>query len=276
LRKIYDEYLYVPEQGEGVVREKVFFSRLVLSIACMVVCMIAMGYNAYAFFTANVESTSNVLQAATYEFVKPSETEDKIIVVVGDKGSVRAEDTDWKYTLNAGTYDFTFIKSPTSTATTGYARINILQGASGQQFYTEQIGGVYDAEKKEITSRTIRIKVETETTIQIDECWGTYSGNVTTPIAEEVIVENQKMIEVNGTNISSVAWAEPQITNKLNAVSPASTTDSQTQPAAEPQTPAGGEEIKDEGNSSQTQEDSQNTNNDDAEETPSAGQQTTE
>lgn len=216
MRKIYDEYFHVPEEGEGVVREKVFFSRLTLSIVCMLICMLAMGYNAYAFFTTNIESTANVIQASTYTLDVNG------VAIPAVNGSFnRAADERYQFTLQPGIYDFTLTKSEQATAQTGYAKIEIGERA----FYTQQIGGVLDGNNQEIKSRTIRIKVDAETTIKIVECWGTYSGNTATPIAEDVIIESQKMIEVNGANSSSVAWANPTLTDASKESTPASNTD---------------------------------------------------
>ncbi len=211
MRKIYDEYFYVPEEGKGVVREKVFFARLMLSVVCMAICMIAMGYNAYAYFTANIESNANVIQASTYS-----------LDVSGDltnsgQGSFSKEtETKHTYKLAAGTYDFVLTKSTDTTAKTGYARVDIFQGESVQQFYTQQIGGVLDAENKEITSRTVRIKVDAETTIQFIECWGTYAGvesNMTTYLRdnEGIQVANSTIAKANTNDMTlAPAKAEPQ------------------------------------------------------------------
>lgn len=205
MRKIYDEYFQVPEEGQGNVREKVFFARLIVSVAFMALCMFAMGYNAYAYFTSNVESTANVLQASTYSFVEPAEVEEteetgevkEQIIKIISSGSVVATETKWKYELQAGTYDFKLIKE--GSATTGYGRIDILSedGANSlviQSFYTQQIGKVKvnETETAEINERTVRIQVDVPTVIQVVACWGTYSNSEENPAFDE----NSKMVEV--------------------------------------------------------------------------------
>lgn len=206
MRKIYDEYFQVPEEGRGNVREKVFFARLIVSVAFMALCMFAMGYNAYAYFTSNVESTANVLQASTYSFVEPAEVEEteetgevneQIIKIISSGSVAAATDTKWKYTLQAGTYDFKLIKE--GSATTGYGRIDILSGDGAnslviQSFYTQQIGKVKvnETETAEINERTVRIQVDVPTVIQVVACWGTYSNSEENPAFDE----NSKMVEV--------------------------------------------------------------------------------
>ena len=221
MRKIYEKYLYVPEQDEGKLKEKVFFARLTLSIICMAFCMFAMGYNAYAYFTANIESTSNVLQAATYSFDVAGET-----VPIG-VGSFSTTDARYKFILQEGTYDFVLTKTTNTTATTGYARIDI----GGNSFYTQQIGGVYKGDT-EINSRIIRITVDAETVVQFVECWGTYIGNTEGASDEErsklVITDvdnnNRQMLEVKSGVTTVVAHAEPSITNNSSGINGTSLT----------------------------------------------------
>lgn len=64
MRKIYEEYLYVPEDEK--IKEKVFIMRIATAITCVICCLSAMGLSAYAFFTSSITSGSNTIVAASY------------------------------------------------------------------------------------------------------------------------------------------------------------------------------------------------------------------
>lgn len=222
MRKIYDEYFHVPEQGEGVVRETVFFARLIVSIVCMAVCMIAMGYNAYAYFAFNIESTANVLQASTYSFVEPSETEEDIIKMVSSEGSVVATNTKWKYILQPGTYELKLKKE--GNASTGYGRIDILSengenSSVVQSIYTQQIGKV-NVEGEEVPERIVTIQVDTITVIQVEACWGTYAGAATEPstyLADGMAIQSKEGT-IAVTDISNLSVATAEMYNIINVM----------------------------------------------------------
>ena len=69
--------------------ERVFFARLTVSIVCIMLCMGAMGFSAYAYFTASVSSNMNQIQAANYSLSVQSP-----IQLVNDRGSVAADLTN--------------------------------------------------------------------------------------------------------------------------------------------------------------------------------------
>ena len=64
MKKIYEEYLHVPKEGK--IKEKVFIMRVFVAIVCIIFCLSAMGFSAYAFFASSITSGSNTIVAATY------------------------------------------------------------------------------------------------------------------------------------------------------------------------------------------------------------------
>lgn len=235
MRKIYEEYLYVPEEGQGVVREKVFFSRLAISIVCMAICMIAMGYNAYAYFTANIESTANVIQAATYS------TKISVASATPNEGTVKADaQIKGRYTLTPGRYNFTVTKEGTSS--TGYCRIDVDEvnenGAVSfkSSFYTQQLGKVVGSEEL-VNERTILISVDKDIVIQFVDCWGTYAGAESN---ETTYLKDNEGIQVKDNRI-----AKEVISNLTKATASTGTQTDQPQPTAEqPESNNGGEESQ--------------------------------
>lgn len=200
MRKIYQKYFEVPEEGKGIIGERVFFARLTVAIACIVLCMSAMGFSAYAFFTANVSSNMNQIQAAYFDLeVQKIEPQTEI-----SSASYESEKT---YKLQPGIYDFTLKKN--GNATTGYCEILIYDDAgNSQSVYTQQFGKIKDQEDS-IEERTIQIRVVTETRVSFVSCWGTYSGN---PIREQ-----EEMIIVDGQEVGVGGKLETLTTNKDEA-----------------------------------------------------------
>lgn len=191
MRKIYKKYFYVPEKGEGKVREQVFFARLAFSVIFMLFCMCAMGYNAYAYFAANIGSEKNTLQATTYTLeITPS-------LAVEGTGSVAIDTTaEHKYTLQPGRYYFKLVKPATATASTGYCRINTGEEENSPHFYTQQVGVVAGFEQP-ILERTVMISVDQETVIRFIPCWGTYAGSTTHP--ETYLAEGKAIQMLSGS-----------------------------------------------------------------------------
>jgi len=186
MRKIYEKYFYVPEKGKGKVNEKVFFARLAFSVLFIVFCMCAMGYNAYAYFSAGIGSAKNTLQATTYTLeITPS--------VAGGTGDVTIDTTaEHRYTLQPGRYDFKLVKPETATASTGYCRVDIGEEENKTSFYTQQVGKVADSETP-INERIITISVDKVTVVHFVPCWGTYAGVETHP---ETYLADGKAIQV--------------------------------------------------------------------------------
>lgn len=55
MRKIYQKYFALPEEGKGIMGEQVFFARLAVSIVCIVLCMSAMGFFCVCLFYGKCE-----------------------------------------------------------------------------------------------------------------------------------------------------------------------------------------------------------------------------
>ena len=182
MRKLYDEFFYVPRQGN--VREKVLVARVAVSVALILLCMAIMNFTAYAYFSCNVSSGINTIQSARYDLdiTPPAELASAV-----DNG---LDENDWTdvYVLdNSGntekTFSFTLTKSKDATAKVGYCKIEIktdVNDASNkddvQRFYTKPIG-TYVENNTSVTvdSRNVEIVVaanKTATVTFVAE-WGT-------------------------------------------------------------------------------------------------------
>ena len=99
MKKLYEEYFKVSEDGK--VREKVMITRVVVTVTVMVICLIAMGVSAYAYFSSDILSASNVIKAANYEInVTVQSTMDNSTQILVEKLDKRT----YMATLDPGEY----------------------------------------------------------------------------------------------------------------------------------------------------------------------------
>ena len=191
MREIFYKYFKLPEENKGIISERIFFARLAVSVTCIVLCLSAMGFSAYAFFTASVSSNMNQIQAASYSLSAQAS-----IVHEGIGGSVAVDSQNPnKYTLQKGMYDFTLSKS--GNASTGYCKIRV---NSEEVAVTSQIAD---------RPITVRIEVAQETEVEFISCWGTYSSS-------ERFDEANKMIVVEETSSVSVVAKSDEVTISAN------------------------------------------------------------
>lgn len=158
MKRLYEEYLHVPEEGK--VREKVFIGRIVVAIVCMVCCLSAMGFSAYAYFTSSITSGSNIIQAATYG------VEVTIAPSVGAAIEANTDNSLLYENIGSGTYVVTL--KATGTATTGYCKIEITGSEKTVTLFTQQMA------PKENMSFTLVLNGGAN--IIVTPQWGTYSN----------------------------------------------------------------------------------------------------
>ncbi len=161
MKKIYEEFFYVPKHGK--VREKVMLTRIGTSIALILICMVAMSFSAYAYFTCNIASGVSTIHAARYE-----------LDVTAPEG-ISAESGGYALDNTAGVepkeYRFTLVKQETTEenkmAKVGFAKIEVTTDyADGQgnpivqPFYTEPIGTyLVNGQEMTVNTRTVTVTV---------------------------------------------------------------------------------------------------------------------
>lgn len=120
----------VPVQGK--VSEKVFLSRITLNITVIIICMIAMAFTAFAYFSVSVSSQNNRIQAAHFDVeIHVSSEVDGIPV----SEPVNRQNTDvYVVNMKADTvYAVEIVAKGNSN--TGFVVIS----AGGYQYHTEQM-----------------------------------------------------------------------------------------------------------------------------------------
>lgn len=166
MRKWYREFFYVPKHGK--VCEKVMVTRLFATVAVIVLCLIAMGSTAYAYFSYSLTSESNKIQSVNFGV-------DVDIQVAGEAGASVEVFPDPKgahvATLMAGTeYLVTLMPTQTGKATTGF----VIVTAEGfeARYHTQQLGKNGD-EITESLSFKLMLGLDAEVTFLAH--WGTSS-----------------------------------------------------------------------------------------------------
>ena len=159
MRKLYNEFFYIPKHGK--VREKVMLTRNAMTVTIVIMCLAAMSITAYAYFSYNITSGSNIIKAANFEAnVSITDSNNDPVTVTKD-GKVQTAN------LDAGKYTIELTKG-NSTADTGFCVISI----GDKTYYTDQIG--VDV-KKDLTDATVKFDLwlSSPTKLEVLSHWGT-------------------------------------------------------------------------------------------------------
>lgn len=227
MKKIYEEYLHVPEDGK--IRDKVFMVRIAVAIACVVWCLSAMGFSAYAFFTSSITSGSNTIVAATYGVEAAITTGAETVVTAKDDNPLLYEN------VAAGTY--TVSLKALGTAQNGYCKIEIVGSERTVTLFTQQL----PPEK----SMNFTLVTNGEANITVTPQWGTYANR-------DVVVG------ANSTqNIQLVTEVEKDVTTP-NASSTSQATSIDVNPTADSKTEPSTGETETQGSTPTSGEDTEN------------------
>ena len=221
MKRIYEEYLHVPEDGK--IRDKVFMVRIAVAIACVVWCLSAMGFSAYAFFTSSITSGSNTIVAATYGA--------EITVARDDnnpqtKVTPTVNQTIHTYSLVKGTYHV--VIKATGNAQNGYCKIVIgdVESEDSIKYYTIQMNTDEKASKSQLEFVVDCYNDNAE--LHIIPNWGSCSEKEETKIGYD---DSKKLIRIgNPTNSSGVS---DDTVDTSSQQTPITTTKPTTQPATD-------------------------------------------
>lgn len=164
VKKLYTRFFHIPKHEK--IGEKTMLLRVATTIATIVGCLIAMSLTAYAYFSCDVSSVLNVIQAANFDaeiaitdenntLVEPSAKEGKISTFI--------------FTV-PGTYTVTLGKG-TSSAQTGFCVLYIGEDT----YHTQQIGVDIGANNQNRESVSFTLQVKGPETVKIESHWGTSS-----------------------------------------------------------------------------------------------------
>ena len=191
MNSFYNEYLHVPKQGNGNVREKVMLARITISVVLMIVCLAAMSFSAFAFFQSSISSTNNIIFSANFEAAVSvvsitDETNTPISVSTPDNrlhtALLEPGDTS-PVTVQGG-----------GTAATGFCMLWAENGVG--TYHTQQLGMDGQNHTAQIQ---FTLTVSRQTTVSIPACWGTssyYDGYITRGENDELYILDSELVEM--------------------------------------------------------------------------------
>ena len=195
MRKLYNEFFYIPKHGK--IREKVMLARVAMTVTIVIMCLAAMSITAYAYFSHNVTSGSNIIESASFYTdvtvqitAEDGTAVDTITTNTSDHKSHSAE-------LSANkTYTITLKHNDRSTAQTGFVIVTA-EGCE-TKYHTQQLGRDGDGNTYTIT---FKLTPGANTVVTFRSHWGTstyygYAGDSDNNI-EKYILDGEDIELVN-------------------------------------------------------------------------------
>ena len=169
MRKLYNEFFYIPKHGK--VREKVMLTRIAMTVMIVIMCLAAMSITAYAYFSYNITSGSNIIKSASFYTdvtvqvaAEDGTAVDTITTNTSDHKSHSAE-------LSANkTYTITVKHNDRSTAQTGFVIVTA-EGCE-TRYHTQQLGRDGNGNTYTIT---FKLTPGANTIVTFRSHWGTSS-----------------------------------------------------------------------------------------------------
>lgn len=207
MRELYNEFFYIPKHGK--IREKVMLTRIAMTITIVIMCLAAMSITAYAYFSYNVTSGSNIIKSASFYtdvtvqiIAEDGTVVDTITTNTSDHKSHSAELTANK------TYTVTVQHNDRSTAQTGF--VIVTADNCETKYHTQQLGRDGDGNTYTIT---FKLTPGADTIVTFRSHWGTssfYDGF-------KNIGENDERYIINGDEVELIiGGAKPSSGNEEN------------------------------------------------------------
>ncbi len=165
MRKFYDEFFYIPKHGK--VREKVMLTRIATTVTVIMMCLAAMSFTAYAYFSCNITSGSSVIKSASFY----TDVTVQITDASGNEVEVITSDyvSHFANGLKANqTYYITLKHTDRSTAQTGF--VVLTAEGCATRYHTQQLGRDGDGNTATIT---FTIVPGADTDVKFYSHWGT-------------------------------------------------------------------------------------------------------
>lgn len=155
MRNLYQEYFHIPKDGK--IREKVMLARVATTVVIVVLCLVSIGFTAYAYFSAALTYVSNTITAANFDVEVSVVSEGEEVAVFRDGRFFLAD-------LEAGKA-YTVTLTHIGSAQTGFVILSAVD--CDDTYYTTQLsrGG----------ELTFTVEVNAPTTVSFLAHWGTSS-----------------------------------------------------------------------------------------------------
>ena len=175
MKKLFNEFFYIPKYGK--VREKVMLAHLASTITIVALCLVAMSIIAYAYFSSDVTSGTNIIRSATFKTEVQVQILDSNGKTVGtDINPITSNHQSFKIEGLAVGKTYTVrivpIKNDT-TAKTGF--VIVTADKCSETYYTQQLGKDEKVEDGETTELSFKLVITDSTTVYLEAHWGTSS-----------------------------------------------------------------------------------------------------
>ena len=178
--KLCKSFGYKPKYSSDA--DSMILKHLASMVTIVLVCLAAISFSAYAFFSHSVTSGTNTIKASTFS---------SSVAIKKSNGDIITEGKLQNYNFDPGSYIVT-ISTDGSTTGTGYCVIDI----NGAKYYTQQLGKDMNAPGQERTQISFALELETATTIEIESRWGTSSFYSTKGANSEFYIKDTKPMQV--------------------------------------------------------------------------------
>ena len=230
MRKLYNEFFYIPKHGK--VREKVMLTRIAMTVTIVIMCLAAMSITAYAYFSYNITSGSNIIKSASFYTdvtvqitAEDGTAGDTITTNTSDHKSHSAE-------LSANkTYTITVKHNDRSTAQTGFVIVTA-EGCE-TRYHTQQLGRDGNGNTYTIT---FKLTPGANTVVTFRSHWGTstyygYAGDSDNNIEEYILNGEDIELVISGSKPNKVSTQSEDTTDKSeeSAITPSTNTTTGTE-----------------------------------------------
>lgn len=175
MRKLYNEFFRIPKNGK--ICDRIIVTRITMLVLVVSLCLAAMSFSAYSYFSHNISSVSNIIKSANFvtnvaveittQNEKNSENSEVSLITGDNKNFVirNLEPGKW--------YNLTISKSDRNTAETGF----IVVSAEGCPitYHTQQLGVDINAAGKYTSVITFKLMITDPTDVILKSHWGTSS-----------------------------------------------------------------------------------------------------
>ena len=234
MRKLYNEFFYIPKHGK--VREKVMLTRIAMTVTIVIMCLAAMSITAYAYFSYNITSGSNIIRSATFKTEVQVQITDSNGKAVDTVKPITSDYKSFKIEGLTVGETYTISVAPIKdekAAKTGF--VIVTADNCPDTYYTQQLGKDEKVEGGETNKLSFEIMITDSTTVYLRAHWGTssYYDEFQNKAEELYITQNEvvKLI-VNGFNEPNVS--KDNVTGDTNKITDDTTPPSQTDPITTP------------------------------------------
>ena len=213
MRKLYNEFFYIPKHGK--VREKVMLTRIAMNVTIVIMCLAAMSITAYAYFSYNITSGSNIIKSASFytDVTVQITPEDGTAVDTITTNTSDHKSHSAKLSANK-TYTITVKHNDRSTAQTGF----VIVTAKGceTKYHTQQLGRDGDGNTYTIT---FKLTPGANTVVTFRSHWGTstyygYTGDSDNNIEEYIRDGEDIELVISGSKPNKVSSQSEDTTDK--------------------------------------------------------------